>query len=306
MSNAHLRIGNGLHQTALESGLRTRGSKHTVDHSLMTGRWEADPHLDEAAETAVEAVLGRTVIHAPEGRSRSDSAAGGCDGHGRMAGSSSREGFGSRLRATTEAFRGIYGPQDRPESTISGLRGVWGEIGARQRAPPSPEAWSATRRSLPFVWLAAKRPGGLPATARPRLFRAVPERRFGGVRWGCLTTVNGRRASLPLVIHKGWRGAPPLRSPQATRPPREYVSVRTLPVGTMTAPAKRAVRHAAVLWAVPDRPGSRTPFASVADSPFQRTPALPAEAIGCSSYTSTRSTSRSSVDTTVSLPSAIC
>jgi hypothetical protein len=38
MSNAHLRIGNGLLQTALESGLRTRGSKHTVDHSLMTGR----------------------------------------------------------------------------------------------------------------------------------------------------------------------------------------------------------------------------------------------------------------------------
>lgn len=54
MSNAHLRIGNGLHPTALESGLRTRGSKHTVDHSLMTGRYEADPHLDEAAETAVE------------------------------------------------------------------------------------------------------------------------------------------------------------------------------------------------------------------------------------------------------------
>ncbi len=126
MSNAHLRIGNGLHQTALESGLRPRGSKHTLDHSFMTGRYEADPHLDGAAETAVEAVLGRTVIHAPEDVLEAlDSAPGGCDGHGRMAGSSSREGFGSRLRATTEAFRGIYGPQDRPESTISGLRGVW-------------------------------------------------------------------------------------------------------------------------------------------------------------------------------------
>ena len=125
MSNAHLQIGNGLHPTALESGLRTRGSKHTVDHSFMTARYEADPHLDEAAETAVEAVLGRTVVHAPEDVLEAlDSAPGGCDGHGCTAGSSSREGFGSRLRATTEAFRGIYGPQDRPESTISGLRGV--------------------------------------------------------------------------------------------------------------------------------------------------------------------------------------
>ena len=83
MSVAHLRIGNGLHPTAVESGLRTRGSKHTVDHSFMTGRYEADPHLDEAGETAVEAVLGRTVIHAPEDVLEAlDSAPGGCDGHG--------------------------------------------------------------------------------------------------------------------------------------------------------------------------------------------------------------------------------
>ena len=81
MSNAHVRIGNGLHQTALESGMRTRGSKHTVDRPFGTGRSEALPHLDEATETAVEAVLRRTVVHAPEDVLEAlDPASDGCDG----------------------------------------------------------------------------------------------------------------------------------------------------------------------------------------------------------------------------------
>ena len=70
--------------------------------------------------------------------------------------------------------------------------------------------WSAAGRSLPFVWLAAKGPGRLPATARPRLFRAVPERRFGGVRWGWLTIVSGGPAY--RSDHRPCRAPAPARS----------------------------------------------------------------------------------------------
>ena len=76
------------------------------------------------AEAAVEAILDRTVIHAPEDVPGAlDSTPGGCEGHGRMAGSSSREGFRSGWRATAGALRGICGPQDRLSATIAGVGG---------------------------------------------------------------------------------------------------------------------------------------------------------------------------------------
>ena len=64
-----------------------------------------------------------------------------------------------------------------------------GEIGARQRAPPPPEAWSAAGRSLPFVRLAAKRAGEI---ARDGPSEAVP----GGAREAF------RRRPLGLADHR--------------------------------------------------------------------------------------------------------
>jgi len=86
--DVHLQIGNGLHHTGLESGLWRRGSKQTADDLFRTGRYEADPHLVEVAEAAVEAVLDRTAIHVPDGVLEAlDPAPDGWDGDGLMAGS---------------------------------------------------------------------------------------------------------------------------------------------------------------------------------------------------------------------------
>ena len=100
------------------------------------------------------------------------------------------EGFGSRLRATTEAFRGIYGPQDRPESTISGLRGVW--VGGKSVRG---ESAAVTRsvvgdRSLPPVRVAGGQEAG--EIARDGPAEAVP----GGAR------VAFRRRPLGLADHR--------------------------------------------------------------------------------------------------------
>ncbi len=151
------------------------------------GRYEADPHLDEVAEIAVEAVLGRTVIHAPETVLEAlDSAPDGCDGHGRIAGFIEPvRGSDAVSGATTEAFRGIYRPQDRPESTISGLRG-YGQGGNRCAA----ESTAVTRsvdggRSLPPVRVAGGQEAG--EIARDGPAEAVP----GGARRGVSEASSG-------------------------------------------------------------------------------------------------------------------
>ena len=81
--NVRFRIGNGLRRKELESGLQRRRSEQTIGHPFGTRRYEADPHIDELVATAVEAVLDRTLIHAPEGVLESlDPAPDGCEGHG--------------------------------------------------------------------------------------------------------------------------------------------------------------------------------------------------------------------------------
>ena len=231
-SNVHLRIGNGLRRTALESGVWKRDSKHTVDHPLGTGRCEADPRLDEAAAVAVEAVLDRTLStprRAFAKRSIPRRAAwvvtGAWPGHRAV------EGFGSRFRATTGAFRGIYGPQDRPQSTISGLRGV--RVGENRCAAESAAVARSMvgGRSLPPVRVVGGHEAGeldrdgppeaVPGGARRGVFGGVP-------RLACRTL---RETSQPTLgntqgLARGWH-SPPLRSPR--NPCAPMVTSRAFP-----------------------------------------------------------------------------
>ena len=103
------------------------------------------------------------------------------------------------------AFRVFYGPQDRPGSTISGLRGV--RVGWRPGRAAGSAAITRARRgapsSSPCVRPTITRPGRLPATARWALLRAARGSVFAGGRrageGGC------RPPSIPLKMHAPMR-----------------------------------------------------------------------------------------------------
>ena len=84
--------------------------------------------------------------------------------------------------------------------------------GRRGRARPSPRGDGSACSPSPSMRLATKRSRSLPATARPPPSRAARGSVIRASRPAWLDPLLDGQASLPGVIHRGWRGTPPLRT----------------------------------------------------------------------------------------------
>ena len=152
-----------------------------------------------------------------------------------------------------KAIRVTYGPQDRPGSTISGLRGV--RVGRKSvRGMERRRRQEVTGRPLrpPSVRPTTERPRSLPATAPATAVSGGSRERYCGRPRGWLEPLLGGSASLPFVGTKGLTRGLPLRSP--TTSSLTLVSSRAA-AGPERVSARRAAVCPAATRRLTKRPG---------------------------------------------------